>query len=224
MRFALWSMTSPSPGLTHVEIYEDQLRECEEADRLGFDHMWFFEHHVSPSSPIPSPNLMIVAAAQRTRRIRLGAMVNILPYRNPLLLAEELAMLDTLSRGRLDIGVGRGLKPIEFDALGVDQSRSRRMFLESIDVMKRIWADENFIAESDWFKIDKKTPLSPGVTQKPHPPFYVSAQSEESLRWAAQNDVPFAQIDALVEDCRRDCAFYRGLQIAAGHAPAPRLA
>ncbi len=223
MRFALWSMTSPAPGLSHVEIYENQLRECEEAERLGFDHMWFFEHHVSPSSPIPSPNLMIAAAAQRTRRIRLGAMVNILPYRNPLLLAEEIAMLDTLTRGRLDMGVGRGLKPVEFDAFGVDQARSRRMFLESIDVMKRVWADENFIVERDWFRIDKKTPLAPGVVQKPHPPFYISAQSAESLRWAAENDVPFAQIDALVEECERDCAFYRDIHARAGHSPAPRL-
>ena len=223
MRYGLWSMTGATLGLSHIDIYEQQLQEAEAADRLGFDHFWFFEHHVSPSSPVPSPNLLIAAAAQRTKRIRLGAMVNILPYRNPLMLAEEVAMLDTLTRGRLDMGIGRGLRPVEFDAFGLKQSESRRMFLESIEVMKRLWADENFVAESDWFKIDKKTPLAPGVVQKPHPPFYISAQSLDSLRWAAERDIPFAQIDALVDECKNDCDFYREVQIASGHKPEPRL-
>ena len=104
MRFGLWSMTSPPPGISDVDLYEQQLQEAELADQLGYDHIWFFEHHCSPTSPVPSPNLLIAAAAQRTKKIRLGAMVNILPYRNPVVLAEELAMLDVLSRGRLDIG------------------------------------------------------------------------------------------------------------------------
>lgn len=223
MRFGLWSMTSPPPGISDVDLYEQQLQEAELADQLGYDHIWFFEHHCSPTSPVPSPNLLIAAAAQRTKKIRLGAMVNILPYRNPVVLAEELAMLDVLSRGRLDIGLGRGLKPVEFDLLGVNQAESRRMFHESVDVMKRVWADEIFTAESSWYKIDKKTPIAPGVVQKPHPPFYISAQSDDSLRWAAENDIPFAQIDAMLDECKRDAAFYRAVQKAAGHAPAPRL-
>ena len=223
MRFGLWSMTSPPPGISDIDLYEQQLREAELADRLGYDHIWFFEHHCSPTSPAPSPNLLIAAAAQRTRNIRLGAMVNILPYRNPVILAEEIAMLDVLSRGRVDVGLGRGLKPVEFDLLGVDQAQSRRMFHESVDAMKRLWADENFSMETDWFRIDKKTPMAPGVVQKPHPPFYISAQSEDSLRWAAKHDIPFAQIDATIDECKRDAAFYRTVQIASNHPPRPRL-
>jgi alkanesulfonate monooxygenase SsuD/methylene tetrahydromethanopterin reductase-like flavin-dependent oxidoreductase (luciferase family) len=223
MRFAIWSPTNPRAGVSHVELYRQQIREVEIAEELGFEHVWFYEHHVSPSGPSPSPNLLIAAAAPSTNRIRLGTMVNILPYRNPLLVAEEAAMLDVLTNGRLDMGIGRGLKPIEFDAFCVSQAESRAMFLESLAIIKRVWADENFKFSGKYFKIDKQTPLSPPLVQKPHPPFLISAQSEESLRFAAENDMPFAQIDALIEDCERDQRFYRDIQVARGYAPASRL-
>jgi alkanesulfonate monooxygenase SsuD/methylene tetrahydromethanopterin reductase-like flavin-dependent oxidoreductase (luciferase family) len=195
----------------------------EVAEELGFEHVWFYEHHLSPSGPAPSPNLLIAACAPGTSRIRLGTMVNILPYRNPLIVAEEAAMLDVLTNGRLDMGIGRGLKPIEFDAFCVPQANSREMFLESLAIIKRVWADENFKFTGKYFSIDKQTPLSPPLIQKPHPPFLISAQSEESLRFAAEHDMPFAQIDALIEDCERDQRFYREIAAARGRAPAPRL-
>jgi alkanesulfonate monooxygenase SsuD/methylene tetrahydromethanopterin reductase-like flavin-dependent oxidoreductase (luciferase family) len=223
MRFAIWSPTNPRAGISHVELFRQQIREVEIAEELGFEHIWFYEHHLSPSGPSPSPNLLIAAAARSTSRIRLGTMVNILPYRNPLLVAEEAAMLDVLTNGRLDMGIGRGLKPIEFDAFCVSQAESREMFLESLAIVKRVWADENFKFSGKYFKIDKQTPLSPPLVQKPHPPFLMSAQSEESLRFAAENDMPFAQIDALIEDCERDQRFYRDIQVARGYAPASRL-
>jgi alkanesulfonate monooxygenase SsuD/methylene tetrahydromethanopterin reductase-like flavin-dependent oxidoreductase (luciferase family) len=223
MRYGIWSPTNPCDGVNHVDLYEQQLLEVELAEKLGFDHFWFYEHHVTVSGPIPSPNLMIAAAAMRTKRIRLGNMVNILPYRNPLIVAEEAAMLDTLTNGRLDMGIGRGLKPIEFDAFCVSQAHSREMFHESLAIIRKVWADETFDFHGKYFNVSKKTPLSPPLVQQPHPPFYVSAQSEESIRWAAEHDIPFGQIDALVEDCRRDQAIYKEVQRAAGHAPAPRL-
>ena len=108
MRFAIWSPTNPREGVTHVDLYRQQVREIEIAEELGFQHFWLYEHHVSPSGPMPSPNLLIAAAALTTSRIRLGTMVNILPYRNPLLLAEEGAMLDVLTNGRFDMGSAAG--------------------------------------------------------------------------------------------------------------------
>jgi alkanesulfonate monooxygenase SsuD/methylene tetrahydromethanopterin reductase-like flavin-dependent oxidoreductase (luciferase family) len=223
MKFAIWSPTNPREGVSHVELYRQQVREIEVAEELGFDHIWLYEHHVSPSGPMPSPNLILAAAALSTSRIRIGTMVNILPYRNPLLVAEEAAMLDVLTNGRLDMGIGRGLKPLEFDAFCIPQSASREMFLESLSIIKRVWADENFAFAGKYFKVNKQTPLSPPLVQKPHPPLLISAQSEESLRFAAENDLPFAQIDALIEDCERDQRFYREIQVANGHAPSDRL-
>jgi alkanesulfonate monooxygenase SsuD/methylene tetrahydromethanopterin reductase-like flavin-dependent oxidoreductase (luciferase family) len=222
MRLAIWSTTTPRADSTHQELFRRQLDEAVLAERIGIDQMWFLEHHLQPSAT-PSPNLMIAAAAQRTHRIRFANMVNILPFRNPLLVAEEAAMLDNLTGGRLELGLGRGLRPPEFEAFGVDQARSREMFVESFELIRRIWADENFVHRGKYWTIVKNGPLSPPLVQRPHPPFLVSAQSEESLRWAAERDIPFAQIDSLVDQARRDQALYREVQVTHGHAAAPRL-
>ena len=222
MKLAIWSTTTPRENSTHVELFQRQLEEAELAERIGIDQMWFLEHHLQPSAT-PSPNLMIAAASQRTSRLRFGNMVNILPFRHPLLVAEEAAMLDNLTGGRFDMGLGRGLRPPEFEAFGVDQASSREMFLESFELICRIWADENFAHRGKYWTVVKNGPLSPPLVQRPHPPFLVSAQSEESLRWAAAHDIPFAQIDSMVEQARRDQALYREVQSAHEHKPAPRL-
>ena len=223
MRLAIWSTTTPRENSTHAEMFRRQLEEVELAERIGIDQIWFFEHHLQPTAPVPSPNLLIAAAARTTRHIRFASMVNILPFRHPLLVAEEAAMLDNLTGGRLDMGLGRGLRPPEFEAFGVDQQRSREMFLESFDIIRRVWADENFVHHGKYWTVRKEAPLSPPLVQCPHPPFLVSAQSEESLRWAAEHDIPFAQIDSMVDQARHDQALYREVQMAHGYPPAPRL-
>ena len=106
MRLAIWSTTAPREKSTHVEMFQRQLEEVELAERIGIDQIWFFEHHLNPSAPVPSPNLLIAAAARTTHRIRFSSMVNILPFRHPLLVAEEAAMLDNLTNGRFDMGLG----------------------------------------------------------------------------------------------------------------------
>jgi alkanesulfonate monooxygenase SsuD/methylene tetrahydromethanopterin reductase-like flavin-dependent oxidoreductase (luciferase family) len=223
VRLAIWSTTTPRENSTHAEMFRRQLEEVELAERIGIDQIWFFEHHLQPTAPVPSPNLLIAAAAQTTRHIRFASMVNILPFRHPLLVAEEAAMLDNLTGGRLDMGLGRGLRPPEFEAFGVDQQRSREMFLESFDIIRRVWADENFVHHGKYWTVRKEARLSPPLVQRPHPPFLVSAQSDESLRWAAEHDIPFAQIDSMIEQAQRDQALYRKVQIAHGYPPAPRL-
>jgi alkanesulfonate monooxygenase SsuD/methylene tetrahydromethanopterin reductase-like flavin-dependent oxidoreductase (luciferase family) len=223
VKLAIWSTTTPRQNSTHQELFRRQLEEVELAERIGIDQIWFYEHHLQPTAPVPSPNLLIAAAAQRTRHIRFASMVNILPFRNPLLVAEEAALLDNLTGGRLDMGIGRGLRPPEFEAFDVDQQQSREMFLEAFDIIRRVWADEEFVHRGKYWTVQKNGPLSPPLVQRPHPPFLVSAQSEDSLRWAAQYDIPFAQIDSMVEQARHDQALYREVQTTHGHAPAPRL-
>jgi alkanesulfonate monooxygenase SsuD/methylene tetrahydromethanopterin reductase-like flavin-dependent oxidoreductase (luciferase family) len=116
VRLAIWSTTTPRENSAHPEMLRRQLEEVELAERIGIDQIWFFEHHLQPTAPVPSPNLLIAAASRTTRRIRFSSMVNILPFRHPLLVAEEAAMLDNLTDGRLDMGLGRGLRPPEFEA------------------------------------------------------------------------------------------------------------
>ena len=93
MRLGIWSTTTPRENSTHTEMFRRQLEEVELAERIGVDQIWFFEHHLQPTAPVPSPNLLIAAAARTTQRIRFASMVNILPFRHPLLVAEEAAML-----------------------------------------------------------------------------------------------------------------------------------
>jgi alkanesulfonate monooxygenase SsuD/methylene tetrahydromethanopterin reductase-like flavin-dependent oxidoreductase (luciferase family) len=97
------------------------------------------------------------------------------------------------------------------------------MLEESFDIIRRVFADENFEHRGKYWTVRKDAPLAPPLVQRPHPPFLVSAQSEESLRWAARHDIPFAQIDSLAEQAKRDAALYRDAQEAHGHAAAPRL-
>ena len=89
MKLAIWSTTTPRENSTHAEMFRRQLEEVELAEGIGIDQIWFFEHHLIATAPVPSPNLLIAAAAQRTSRIRFASMVNILPFRHPLLVAEE---------------------------------------------------------------------------------------------------------------------------------------
>jgi alkanesulfonate monooxygenase SsuD/methylene tetrahydromethanopterin reductase-like flavin-dependent oxidoreductase (luciferase family) len=217
MKIGLWGTTTQPPeGMTPTQSYHAQLDEMVLADQLGFDHYWMFEHHVSPNSPMPSPNLMIAAAARLTRRIRFGTFMNILPYHHPVRLAGEMAMLDVLTDGRVDFGIGRGIKPLEFRAFGQDPKDSREVFQEGLDTIVRIWSDEPMDFQGRYFTIRKDTPLAPPLVQRPHPPIYASAQSAESLRWAAERDYPFGQIDATVEESENDLRVYREVQRECG--------
>jgi alkanesulfonate monooxygenase SsuD/methylene tetrahydromethanopterin reductase-like flavin-dependent oxidoreductase (luciferase family) len=110
-------------------MFRRQLEEVELAERIGINQIWFFEHHLQPTAPVLSPNLLIAATARTTRRIRFASMVNILPFRHPLLVADEAAMFDNLTGGRFDMGLGRGLRPPEFEAFGVDQDDKMRTFV-----------------------------------------------------------------------------------------------
>lgn len=223
MKFGIWDNTGPRAGVAPAEVYRQHLDELALAEAGGFDHYWFYEHHLSATALMPAPNLMIAAAAEHTRRIRLGTMVNVLPYHHPLQLAEEVAMLDQMTGGRLDVGVGRGGKGVEYASFGLDPANSRAMFFESIGLMRRIWADETFRHQGRFFAVAKEVALSPPLVQSPHPPIFVTANSEESLRFAGEHDFMFVQLDSLLEDCRRDIEFHRRIAREHGHAPGPRL-
>ena len=104
-------------GVPHDQAYAEMLDQIALAETLGFDECWFAEHHFTDYSVLPSPNVMIAAALQRTTRMRFGNYVNVLPFHHPLRLAAEAAMLDNLARGRFDFGIGKGVRPGEFTKL-----------------------------------------------------------------------------------------------------------
>src|ERR671930_1558950 len=117
------------------QLYEERLQLLEAADAAGFFSYHLAEHHATPLGMAPSPALFLAAAAQRTRRIRLGPLVYLLPLYHPLRLIEEVCMLDHLSGGRLELGVGRGVSPYELGYHGLDPAVTRAMFQEALAVI-----------------------------------------------------------------------------------------
>ena len=167
------------------ELYEQRLRLIEAADQSGFYCYHIAEHHGSPLNMTPSPNLFLAAAAQRTKKIRLGTLVYVLPAYNPLRLAEEICMLDHLTRGRLDVGVGRGISPIELSFFNIEAAQSREMFRESLEAVVRALSTGKLSYAGRYFSFhDVELQIEP--FQRPYPPLWYPTNSTESMEWLAR--------------------------------------
>ena len=172
-----------------VRTYAEHLEAWEELDKLGYDGVGFNEHHTSPYGLMNSPNLLAASAAQRTKRLKLLIYGNLLPLHEPLRLAEELAMLDCLSRGRIISGFARGI-PREYGVHNVPMAESRARFEEAYDVVLGAWTQDVFSYEGRFWSY-KDVALWPRPVQRPHPPVWVPVVgSKESIEWAARKDVP----------------------------------
>ena len=136
-----------------TEALQRDLELVEWLDRLGYEEAWIGEHHSAGYEIIASPELFIAAAAERTRRIRLGTGVVSLPYHNPLMVANRIIQLDHMTRGRVMFGAGPGLLPSDAFMLGIEVSRQREMLAESLDVIMRLMAGETVSAKTDWFEL-----------------------------------------------------------------------
>ncbi len=172
-----------------ARTYAEHLEAWEEIDRLGFDGLAFNEHHTSPYGLMNSPNLMASAAAQRTKRVKLLIYANLLPLHEPLRLAEELAMLDCLSNGRIISGFARGI-PREYSVYNVALGESRARFEEAYDIITHAWADEVLSYEGRFWSY-KDIAIWPRPLQQPGPPVWIPVTSSaESLEWAAARNIP----------------------------------
>ena len=172
-----------------VRTYEEHLTAWEEMDRLGYDGVGFNEHHTSPYGLMNSPNLMAASAAQRTRRIKLLIYGNLLPLHDPLRLAEELAMLDCLSNGRIVSGFARGI-PREHNVYRVPLRDSRARFEEAWEIVRRAWTEEVFSYTGRFWSYDNVA-IWPRPVQQPHPPVWVPVTgSKETIEWAGRYNVP----------------------------------
>jgi alkanesulfonate monooxygenase SsuD/methylene tetrahydromethanopterin reductase-like flavin-dependent oxidoreductase (luciferase family) len=153
-------------------------------DRAGYDAVWLAEHHFSSFSVCPSVHLMGTMAAARTRRLRIGTGVSLAPFYHPLRLAEEVALLDILSGGRVNWGAGRGFARVEFENFGVPPDESTSRFREAVEIVLRAWTEERLTFEGQHFRFDGVEVL-PKPLQQPHPPVWMAATSEPSIDWAA---------------------------------------
>jgi alkanesulfonate monooxygenase SsuD/methylene tetrahydromethanopterin reductase-like flavin-dependent oxidoreductase (luciferase family) len=155
------------------------------AEELGFDSVWFAEHHFSNYGYVPNPLLMAVKVAQITQRVRIGTAVLVLPFWNPLRVAEDIAMTDQLTGGRLEVGVARGYQPYEFARFGLSLEDSRERTDETLEVLMRALTQDSFEYHGRYHDIPETTTF-PRPLQKPHPPIWLAAHTRESFAIATR--------------------------------------
>src|SRR5947199_3656800 len=157
LRFGTFFFFQAAPGQRHEDIIRNELTQVEWSEELGFDEVWFTEHHFIDYGLAVDPATLATAAASRTRRVRIGLAAAILPFHHPLRLAEQLALVDVVSRGRLDVGVGRGNRPAEFKGYHVPQQENRARFDEPVDMMRRDWTEDRFSTDGGSFWVKRRT-------------------------------------------------------------------
>jgi alkanesulfonate monooxygenase SsuD/methylene tetrahydromethanopterin reductase-like flavin-dependent oxidoreductase (luciferase family) len=167
-------------------VYARALERIQVMDSAGYDCVWLAEHHFTGYSVCPSVHMMGVHAANLTRRIRIGTGVSLAAFYHPLRLAEEVALLDVLSGGRVNWGAGRGFDPIEFDIFDVPVKESRSRFHEAVQIVQAAWGSERLTWDGAHWRFDGVEVL-PKPRQDPHPPIWLAAGSESAVRWAAEN-------------------------------------
>ena len=165
-------------------VYERAIERFEIMDTAGYDAVWLAEHHFSNFSICPSVHMMATVAAMRTRRMRIGTAVSLAPFYHPLRLAEEVALLDVLSGGRVNWGAGRGFSRTEFSAFGIPMEESASRFREAVEIVLKAWTQERLTHHGEHFHFDGVEVL-PKPQQPPHPPTWVAATSESAIDWAA---------------------------------------
>ena len=172
-------MQSPSARPSQ-EIYSRALDIAQAAEGLGFGNIWLAEHHFSTYGYLSRPAQLATYIAAKTARIRVGTAVIVVPLHHPLVIAEEIATLDLLAGGRVDIGLGRGYQHYEFERLGLELDTSRARWEESVDIILKAFGGTPFTYDGKIFKVPE-TSIFPQPLQKPHPPIWVTAQSPESI-------------------------------------------
>lgn len=165
-------------------VYERALERIEIMDRSGYDAVWLTEHHFTDYSVCPSIPVIGTFAAARTRRLRIGTGVCLAGFYHPLRLAEEIALLDILSGGRVNWGAGRGFDPNEFAAFGVPVEESHARFRETVEIVRAAWTHDRLTYAGEFFSFDGVEVL-PKPLQRPHPPVWMAASSPGAVERAA---------------------------------------
>jgi len=203
MKFGTFFFFQAAPGHRHADIIHRELEQVEWTEELGFDEVWFTEHHFIDYGLSVDPSSLAAAAASRTQRVRIGLAAAILPFHHPLRLAEQMALVDIISNGRLDVGVGRGNRPAEFAGYRVPQIESRERFDETVEILRLAWTQERFSFHGRFFDFDDVRVI-PKPLQQPHPPIYQVCVSKDGIEntavrgWPMLNSVLTGPVDQLV--------------------------
>jgi alkanesulfonate monooxygenase SsuD/methylene tetrahydromethanopterin reductase-like flavin-dependent oxidoreductase (luciferase family) len=187
MKFGVLQFFSwPRRSVPLATVFERAMERIQIMDETGYDAVWLAEHHFTGYSVCPSVHMMGVQVAAQTQRIRIGTGVSLAAFYHPLRLAEEVALLDILSGGRVNWGAGRGFDPVEFALFDVPVAESGERFHEAVRIVEAAWGSERLDWEGKHWRFADVEVL-PKPLQDPHPPIWLAAGSEGSIRWAARN-------------------------------------
>lgn len=177
-----------SRGVPLHQLYDERIRLVQAAEEAGFYCYHLAEHHATTLGMAPSPSLFLSAAARETSSIHLGPLVYLLPAYNPMRLIEEICMLDNLSHGRLEVGVGRGASPFELAHLGFDPAQQRQMFTEALEVILAGLNTERLTHNGAYYRYEN-APIEVRPYQQPRPPLWYAAANPESVSWCGRNAI-----------------------------------
>ena len=216
----------PDLGRSNQKYYEEVLTMAEWAEELGFDSFWLGEHHFYWYGTCVSPPMIIAALGQRTKKIRLGPAISVLPFHHPLIVAEEYAFADNLCGGRLNFAIGSGFSPVEYKLFGMSMEEGRERYWEAFDVILKAWTQEEFSHQGKYYQIEGGS-LYMKPVQKPMPPIWVAASSNETLIKAgelgfATMGIPFVRSDTLLGVKEKNDLFKESY-FRAGHKEEPDI-
>jgi alkanesulfonate monooxygenase SsuD/methylene tetrahydromethanopterin reductase-like flavin-dependent oxidoreductase (luciferase family) len=225
LAFAIWDgfgayemATSP----VAAEVYEKHIKEAQLAEALGYESYYTIEHQNSHVGQITAPSVYLCAVAQHTSRLRIGVMIYQLPFYHPMRLAEEVAMLDHLSRGRVEFGTGIGVAEHEFIRWNLPFYERREMSKEALEIIVKAWTEESVTYEGKYWQFDEALPV-PKPYQQPYPPIWVAAHSPASFEYAAQHNYHVSQNLDVDDVVAEKFELWRQLWRQYGHpGPMPR--
>lgn len=216
----------PQIGRSNQKYYEEVLTMAEWAEELGFDSFWLGEHHFYWYGTCVSPPMVIAALGQRTKKIRLGPAVAVPAFHNPLVLAEEYAFADNLCGGRLDFGLGSGFSPVEFNTFGITIEEAKERFREATDIILKAWRQDEFSYQGKYYQFENVS-LYMKPLQKPMPPTWMAASSDDTLIKAGElalpiMGIPFARSNT-IHDLKAKNDLFKESYVRAGHTGTPDI-
>ncbi len=185
VEFGMLHLFEHPAGRTEKQVLEEQLDLMVQAEDYGFHSVWPAEHHFSEYGYCASPVVHLAYVAARTKRLRLGTGVVVLPLNHPIRVAEDYATLDLISEGRVELGLGRGYQPHEFRGYGIEQTKSRQIFHEGVEILIKAWTEERFSYHGQFYQVENLE-VRPKPLQKPHPPIWMAALSNETFALCGQ--------------------------------------
>jgi alkanesulfonate monooxygenase SsuD/methylene tetrahydromethanopterin reductase-like flavin-dependent oxidoreductase (luciferase family) len=206
-----------------ADVYEEHIRLARRIEELGWHSYFVIEHQNRPGANVTAPSVYLTAVAAATSRLRIGAMMWQLPFYNPMRLAQEVAMLDQLSRGRVEFGTGIGVHEHEFIRWGIDYYQRAAISEEVLQIVKMAWTRDEVTFDGKYFHFDEALP-NPKPYQLPHPPIWAAVHSDAAVLFAARNGYNVAQNLDTDEVVARKFDLFRTTWKECGHAgPLPRV-